>query len=248
MLKRRILGLGLAAMIAALLAVAPALGQTAASDQDLRNTKVTLELTNTPIRAAIQALFRFVPFNYTIGTTVDGMISVSLTDVPFEQALRAITRINEPKLTYRRAEGNLYEIDVKKEADLTAMTTAAMTTTTEETTTTEPRLVPQKIQLNFGRVDLISQLFSGKVTIVRDEEDQSGYGGGGYGGMGGGYGGMGGGYGGMGGYGGSSYGGYGGSSRYGGGYGGSSYGGYGGSSRYGGSSYGGSYGGRYGGF
>ncbi len=189
-----------------------------------------------------------MPFNYTIGTTVDGMISVSLTDVPFEQALRAITRINEPKLTYRRAEGNLYEIDVKKEADPTAMATAAATTTTEETTTTEPRLVPQKIQLNFGRVDLISQLFSGKVTIVRDEEDESGYGGGGYGG--GGYGGMGGGYGGMsGGYGGMS-GGYGGSSRYGGGYGGSSYGGYGGSSRYGGGSYGGSYGGgsRYGGF
>ncbi len=122
---------------------------------------------------------------------------------------------NEPKLTYRRAEGNLYEIDVKKEADPTARATAAATTTTERPPPRSPAC-PQKIQLNFGRVDLISQLFSGKVTIVRDEEDESGYGGGGYGG--GGYGGMGGGYGGMsGGYGGMS-GGYGGSSRYGGGY------------------------------
>jgi hypothetical protein len=82
-MKRFVVSVLLAAMTAGV-AVAPVLAQ---GDNDPRNTRVTLELTNTPVRAAIQALFRFVPFNYTIGTNVDGMISVSLNDVPFEVAL-----------------------------------------------------------------------------------------------------------------------------------------------------------------
>jgi hypothetical protein len=234
----------LAMTLAAGVAIGPVLAQ---GDEDPRNTKVTLELTNTPVRAAIQALFRFVPFNYTIGTNVDGIISVSLKDVPFEVALRSITRINEPKLVFRRAEGNVYEIDVKPEVDPTL--TAQQQPTVEEETPVQARKTPQKIQLNFGRVDLIGQLFPGRVTIVRDEEESGGYGGG-YGGYGGGYGGYGGGYGGFGGssFGGfGSYGGYGGRSSYG-GYGGfSSYGGYGGRSY--GSGYSGiGYGGRIGGF
>ncbi len=229
----------LAMTLAAGVAVEPVLAQ---GDEDPRNTKVTLELTNTPVRAAIQALFRFVPFNYTIGTNVDGMISVSLKDVPFEVALRSITRINEPKLVFRRAEGNVYEIDVKPDVDPTL--TAQQQPTVEEEAPVQARKTPQKIQLNFGRVDLIGQLFPGRVTIVRDEEESGGYGGGGYGGFGGGYGSFGGSsFGGLGSYGG--YGGYGGRSSYG-GFGGS-YGGYGGRS-FGGGYSGIGYGGRIGGF
>lgn len=242
-MKRFVVSVLLAALTAGA-AVAPVLAQ---GDNDPRNTRVTLELTNTPVRAAIQALFRFVPFNYTIGTNVDGMISVSLKDVPFEVALRSITRINEPKLVFRRAEGNVYEIDVKPEVDPT-LAAQQQPPAVEEETPVEARKIPQKIQLNFGRVDLIGQLFPGRVTIVRDEEEAGGYGGG-YGGYGGGYGGFGGGYGGFGGgYGGfGSYGGFGGRTGYGGFGGIGSYGGYGGRS-YGGGYGGIGYGGRIGGF
>ena len=245
------------ALAVAVLALSgPVSGQTDANAQDSRNSPVSLELTNTPVRAAIDALFKFVPFNHAIGSDVEGVIpSLSLDKVPFEQALRTVCRINVPVLTFTRSEGNLYEIKVKPAPTtdggmgVTGGVGAVPETPGGEgvvgTTTDEERPVElRKITLNYARPGIISQLF-GDVTVVQDNDDM--YGGGG--GYGGGYGGSsyGGGYGG---YGGSSmgggYGGYGGSSRYGGS---SSWGsgGYGGSSRYGGST--GSWGGsRYGGY
>ncbi|MCC6484105.1 MAG: hypothetical protein IT209_04585 [Armatimonadetes bacterium] len=257
MLRRITLGVCIAVAISMVATSAPvsAQGSADAAAGELRNKPITLELVNAPIRAAVQALFKFVPFNNTVASDVDGSVTVSLRDVPFEQALRAILRANSPQLTFRRSDNNLYEIQVKPTPDQSQL---AQTPTTEEPAqeTVEPEKRVQKISLNFATAADIGQLFGATAVISRANQFTLGGGGmGGYGGMGGGYGGMSGGYGGMGGFGGGMGG-------FGGGFGGSSFGGYGGSS-FGGSSFGGGFnrggfgggsfgggglGGRYGGF
>jgi hypothetical protein len=211
----------------------------AANPNEMRNTPITLDLTNAPVRVAIEAVFKYVPFNHTIASDVDGIVSVSLKDVPFEQALRSILRINSPALTFRRAEGNLYEVIVKPTAIETATTAAPET---PEVAVEAPRRV-QKIVLNFTSAMDIGSLFGATVhQSIANQASMGGNGGqSGYGGGSGGFGGNSGGYGGSGGFGGSS-GGYGGSS---GGFGRSgSSGGYGGSS----GGFGSSGGSRFGGF
>jgi len=138
-------------------------------DQDLRNKPITLELTNAPTRAAIDALFKFVPFNHAINQQVDGIVSVSLNDVPFEQALRTICRVNDPALTWRRDEGNVYVIDVKKQAaDLTAAGTGALTgAETAATEEVQPEKRVTKIQLNYATAADIGQIFGATAITSR---------------------------------------------------------------------------------
>ena len=203
---------------------------------------ISIELQDGDVKTAIQALFKGTGLNYTLGQDVEGVIpSVSISNVPFSQALRSILKTAGLVM---RIENGIYTISKKPETspyDVTGTTATATDTVAVDTTTTVETTI-EKVALNNASPREI-------LDIMRGGQGSGGYGGG-YGGMmGGGYGGMmGGGYGGMmgGGYGGMMGGGYGGGygGSYGGGYGGrGSYGGSYGGGSYGGGSYGGSYGG-----
>ncbi len=197
-------------------------------------SSVNIDLKDTDVKSAIEALFRGTGKNYSIDSNVQGTISaLSIKDVPFDTALKSLAK--SAGLVYRQDAG-VYIISLKPQITQTPTAPDAMgPMAAVDPTTEEPELKIEKIPLNNTSASEI-------LSILRNNNDRS------YGG-----------YGMMGGYGGGSYGGYGGgnfgSGNFGGNYGGygtsfsgGGYGGYGGSS-YGnfGRSYGGYSGGGYGG-
>ena len=208
---------------------------------DAAQTNVNLDLKDTDVKAAIEALFRGTGKNYSIDSNVSGTVSaLSIKDVPFDTALRSLTK--SAGLVYRQ-DGGVYLISVKPDtSNLASVSMPISDLPSVDATTDEPEIKIEKIPLNnVGANEILS--------ILGGTDSNRAYGG--YG-MGGWNYGMGGRY--SGGYG-SNYGGYG-TRSYGGNYGGygSNYGGYG--SNYGGygSNYGGynnrsyGYGGSYGGY
>lgn len=227
-----------AVVLAMLVSVAPV---HAADAADL----VNLDLKDVDVRAAIEAMFKNTGKNFAIDPNVIGTVpAVSFKDVPFETALRNLTR--SAGLVFRvDGDSSIYIISKRPEnasgaagsgGAVSGAGLVAGVNLPAVDTPIESETIIEKVPLNYTSASEILAMLGG---------DSRGYGG--YGGMMGGYGGMMGGYGGgtMGGYGGGMMGGFGGSYGGGmmGGFGGSSYGGYGGSS-YGG--YGSSGGVRYG--
>ncbi len=219
------------AFILVLLAVC--LAATAGAAWAQQNTgsdkNISINLQDTPVRTAVDMIYREAGLNYAFEGSIGGTVNVSLTDVPFDQALQVILR--SAGLTMRR-ENNTYMIGPKKDVETVAQTSQDLVSADDTEITRDTSL--EKITINYADVMEIGSIFGSQYG-----------GGGGYGGYGGGM--MGGGYGGGGRFGGGGYGsgGYG-SGGYGsGGYGSGGYGGY-GSGGYGGSSYGGYSGGGYG--
>ena len=224
---------------------------------EVAEDRVTLDLKDVSVRAAIEALFRNSGKNFAIDGNVSGTISVlSFRDVPFKTALRNLTKSNG---LVHRQDGKLYVISKRPEREIAIRTPQDLPQTddyVEEPRASETMII-EKIPLYHSSASEILAVMGGGARGYGGAYGTfGGYGGsggsggsGGYGGSNrygsGGYGGYG--SGGYGGYGSGGYGGYGGSNRYGSG----GYGGYGGYNSYGGSSYGGygGYGGsnRYGG-
>ncbi|MBI2842340.1 MAG: hypothetical protein HYX78_02970 [Armatimonadetes bacterium] len=241
---------GLIVMLVSLVALSVASAQQDAKtlQQEIKNQKITLELMDTPIRSALESLFKGTGLNYVLDASVAGMVrSVDLKDVPFDQALKILLKIADPPLVYRK-DGDVYLISVKKEqpVDLTPKQPDASAEVEPEA----PEDVSiEKIPLNFVDAYDLKALIEGGDS--RGYGGAGGFGGGGYGlggGMGGMMGGMGGGMGMMGGMGGmmggmgGMMGGMGGGmGGFGGGLGGGGFGGggFGGGGGYGGGGYGG---------
>lgn len=70
---------------------------------------VTLELRDAPIRQALEQLFHQAKVDYSLDNAVAGFVTLSLTDQPFDSALRLILRASRAPLTYR-IEGGVYII------------------------------------------------------------------------------------------------------------------------------------------
>ncbi|MGI8922661.1 MAG: hypothetical protein ACR2HJ_01245, partial [Fimbriimonadales bacterium] len=192
-----------------------------AQPQDPRNQMVpSLELQDADVRDALRLLFESVGVtNYTIANDVQGRITVKLTNVPFETALRNV--LNQVDATWS-IEAGIYQIKKREEPP---------TPGTGPTEVTPPAAskVLRKIQINHADPQLIAYLLSGQLSFGISPElstvagaatrgGQGGFGGG-QGGFGGGQGGFGGGQGGQGGFGGGQ-GGLGGGGFGGGGFGG----------------------------
>jgi hypothetical protein len=244
---KRWIQIGLAAWLVVLLMALAAAAQN--NNKDLKSEKIDLELTGAPIDSALKTLFSGKGLNYVLDQDVSGTVKdLSLKDVTFEIALKALLRSVSPPLVYRK-DGDVYLISVKKEPPPeTAAPPTGETTYVEEPQTSEDVTI-EKIVLNFvDAYDLKAMIEGGDARGYQGAGGGMGGYGGGMGGMGGGMGGMGGGMGGMGGgmggYGGGMGGYGGGMGGYGGGTGGygGGYGGYGGGT----GGYGGSTGG-YGG-
>lgn len=158
----------------------------------------SLELDQADVRDAIKMLFRVVNLNYTIAPEVQGQVTVSLRNIPFETALRNI--LNQVDATYRR-EGGVYNI-IKREAEVVPTTTDAGGTFQA----TEQKPI-RRIRVSHADPELIRLLLAGDAVATNSSPESStliGSGSGGAGGGGGNNGGGGSGFGGGSGGGGSS--------------------------------------------
>jgi len=198
---------------------------------------VNLDLKDTDVKVALEALFRNTGKNYAVDSNVQGTISaLSIKDVSFDAALRSL--VKSAGLVFRQDAG-VYIISLKPDSsqnmNLGPSAGMAAEVASVDPTTAEPEIRIEKISLN--------NVSASEILAILQGGTNSGYGMTNVGRYGGGYGStMGGGYGSS-----SGYGGYGSSSGYGGYGGGSSgYGGYNGSYGGGSSGYGG-YNGSYGG-
>ena len=203
-------------------ALITAIGVVALAQQTAQ-PNVNLDLKDTDVKSAIEALFRGTGKNYSIDSNVSGTISaLSIKDVPFETALKSLTK--SAGLVYRQ-DGGVYLVSVRPDTSALVAASPAPDIPYIDATTDEPEIKIEKIPLNnVSATEILSILNSSDTN-----RNYGGYGMGGWGNnynMGGRYGGYGSnsGYGNYGGYSNRSYGGLG--SNYG-GYNNRSYGGYG---------------------
>ena len=86
-----------------------AMGSRALSQDDER--LITLDLRDAALDDALRLIFRSTPYSYVLAPGVSGRVTLTLNNVTFSQALRAILDMH--KLTYRREAGNVYYITEK---------------------------------------------------------------------------------------------------------------------------------------
>ena len=72
---------------------------------------ITLDLRDATLDDALRLIFRSTPYSYVLAPGVSGRVTLTLNNVTFSQALRAILDMH--KLTYRREAGNVYYITEK---------------------------------------------------------------------------------------------------------------------------------------
>lgn len=144
-------------LASALPAIAPA--QTEKSD--LTSKRVTLNLEGADLRYALKLLFSSVGVSYILDQTAQGVVTVSLTDVPFRTALESILRSTQSQnpLSYRVEDG-IYHI-FPKPIDDTPRPTPDIDTPVKP----KDRMV--KINLNFADVRDIVQAFGGTMIDTR---------------------------------------------------------------------------------
>ena len=68
------------------------------SARPVRN--VTLNLRNAPVRTALLQLFQKAHRDYALDSSIDGVVSMRVTNVPFDRALRLLANSSSTPLTY----------------------------------------------------------------------------------------------------------------------------------------------------
>jgi hypothetical protein len=189
-----------------------------------------LELDQADIRDALRVLFNQVGVSYVIAPEVQGTVSASLNDVPFETALRNL--LDQVRATYR-IEGGVYQIVLREQQTPGGGTATPTTPTLPTAQQNRPRVIrvnsadPLVIALLITSTQANFSLYPEVSVIINTPSVASGGGNFGGGGFGGGFGGGrgGGGFGGGGFGGGRGGGGFGGGGFGGGGFGGGGFGG-----------------------
>lgn len=182
---------------------------------DARDKVVSsIELEDADIRDALKLLFSQVNANYTVSADVQGTVTTSLKDTPFETALRAI--LNQVGATWR-FEAGIYNIILKP-----TETDSGAPTIDPNLPTTRTETFPVRIRIRHADPEMIFRLISSNFTtnaFLEPEMSAFPSGGGNQGGFGNGGGGFGGGGFGGGGFGGGGFGGggFGGGGNFGGG-------------------------------
>jgi hypothetical protein len=194
------------------------------AQQDPNNMIIeSIELDQADIRDALKVLFRSTSLNYTVAPDVQGVITVSLKNVPFKTALRGI--LTQVDATWRE-EGNIFNVIRKPDPTAATGNTPELGNTSQAAEFFPPIVLlndPQMIlNILLDQADFSSEPETSSVPSI--SSNGGGFGGG-SGGFGGGNGGFGGGSGGFGGGSGGFGGGFGGGS---GGFGGGGFGGGGG--------------------
>lgn len=216
-MKLKFASLALPALMTLMMAAPlPAMAQ----DDPRERIVQSLELDQADIRDALKLLFRMVQANYSVNPDVQGTVTISLQNVPFETALRAV--LNQVDGTWR-VEGGIYNI-IKKPTE--APIVPGVDPTLGGGTAPQQNNVPRRIKLRSADpyliLLLISQSSPSADVFLQPEMSTMPSGGGQGGGMGGNTGGFGGGFGGSpggmgGGFGGGGGGNFGGGGSFGGG-------------------------------
>jgi hypothetical protein len=183
----RILAIGIG--LAGVVAVAPT---AAYAQQDRNPNSITLDLKDAPIRTTLEMAFKQAGItNYVIDNNVAGFVTMTITEQPFENALKLIMRAATVPLTYIK-ENNVY---IVKPRQISQNTSPATPDISQE--------APAANNVSFERIPLTFidpiDLMGAFGNILMIQQFMRSGGGMGMGGMGGGMGGMGGGMGGMGG-------------------------------------------------
>lgn len=127
----------------------------ASAQNDPRDRIVqSLELDQADIRDALKLLFRMVGANYSVASDVQGTVTISLQNVPFETALRAV--LNQVDATWR-VEGGIYNIIKKPEV---ATTVPGLDPTLGAGTAPQQNSVPRRIKIRSADPYLILLLIS----------------------------------------------------------------------------------------
>ncbi|MFB3882007.1 MAG: secretin and TonB N-terminal domain-containing protein [Armatimonadota bacterium] len=105
-----------ARLVTLVLILAVALGAAfapgrAAYAQEGEERLITLDLRDATLDDALKLIFKSTPYSYVLASDVTGRVTLTLNNVTFAQALRAILDLQN--LTYRR-EGNVYYITPKQ--------------------------------------------------------------------------------------------------------------------------------------
>lgn len=183
-MKTRIMAI-IGALALGVLLLAPA--SSIAQQNDPRNQIVpSLELQDADVRDALRMLFGVVGVtNYTIANDVQGTVTVKLTNVAFETALRNI--LNQVQATWR-VEGGVYQIVRREEP-------APAGGGSDQGTAPPSGSVTRKIYIQHADPMLIAVLLSGQSSFGIPTELSTlaggfsgGFGGGGFGQGGGGFG------------------------------------------------------------
>lgn len=148
----------------------------AAFAQQTAQPNVNLDLKDTDVKSAIEALFRGTGKNYSIDSNVTGTISaLSIKDVPFETALKSLTK--SAGLVYRQ-DGGVYLVSVRPDtSNLVAASSPIPEAPYIDATTDEPEIKIEKIPLNNVSATEI-------LSILNNSDTNRGYGGYGMGGWG----------------------------------------------------------------
>ena len=92
-------------------AMTGALAMRAVFAQEEEN-RISLDMKDASLEDALRLIFR-PPYSFTLEPGVTGRVTVSLHDVTFSQALRAVLDMNQ--LTYRKEPNNVYVIARREE-------------------------------------------------------------------------------------------------------------------------------------
>lgn len=111
-----------------------------------------IELDQADLRDALKIIFRAVGLSYSVASDVQGTVTVSLKDVPFETALRNV--LNQVDATYR-IEGGVYAI-IRKPAAATIRPETALDPNIARRQTNFPR----KIYIKHADPALIAALLN----------------------------------------------------------------------------------------
>jgi hypothetical protein len=178
--------------------------------------RITLELRDASLDDALRLVFKSTPYSYVLEPGISGTVTLTLNDVTFSQALRAILDMHD--LNYRKGEDNIYYIQRQVEAMAPPPPGPELPPARQRIYWIGPG---GRYQLQYLDCRLVTQWFGGILagswlvpTAIEGGAGAGGVGGGGIGGGGGG--GLGGGGGGGGGSRGGGGGGGGGGSRGGG--------------------------------
>jgi len=131
--------------------------------------KVTLNLRDVPLRAAIQMLFEGSGLDYAIDPAVPNVpITMTIRDVPLQSALRSLVRVASslvPGLTFVH-DGNLYVIRVREQQ--VSPPASFDLEPPSEPTTEAPNMVWEKIPLQHQSVLALLPVFNGVLLPTED--------------------------------------------------------------------------------
>ena len=162
------------------------------AQQDPNNIIIeSVELDQADIRDALKVLFRSTSLNYTVAPDVQGVVTVSLKDVPFKTALRGI--LQQVDATWRE-EGNIFNV-IRKPDPVAPTTTDPLANNNQAAEFFPPIILNNDPQLILNiLLDLANPSDEPETSAVSNlRNGGGGFGNGGSGGFGGGSGGFGGG-------------------------------------------------------